>query len=561
MTNQSAFKSFTEIINKCVPLSDTKSVGIAFLYLEYYKKYGVDDKELKKTAEEICNQYIAPVKDKITKKDILKYISDLKLEKSDYYEIGIKIASANNRLDSFVSSEYHLSELVCMLLNIKPEDSVFDLGSGYGTFLAMAAKSSENNSTQPMICGQEINLRLCDVSKMLLTLCDARYKIENINSIENSSCPTYTKGYVFPPFGLRFGQFVSNKFNNKGEAMFNTRTSSEWMFVFRALESLAKNGKLIALLPEGTLFKTADSSVRKYLIDNGLLETIISLPSNALASTGIKTDLLIFSYGNKSFKVVNGETIINKRPEKGLTSHEVAVALANGIKSKDSTLYSKKDISSLDYSLTISALASKDLYQGINNLVDLTSVVDILRGSPLTVSSFNEIKSSQATPYRILTSSNIENGIIDYESLSYINDGDKYEKFSLKKNDIVLTSKSTKVKVAVVNEEPDGLIIVIGGMIILRPKTDDIDSTFLKLFFDSNRGKSILSSVQKGIVITTISYENLTRIKVPCPSLDQQRTLSKKYNSLLAIYDGMRKELNEMEGQLDSFYDDSAEVK
>mgnify|MGYP002537335119 CR=1 FL=1 len=535
---------------------------ICMLYVDYCEKYGKKE-ELYEFAISVCEKDFHINKD--SEYDIQKYLKskayNLLINKEDYATLCLSLLLLEDRPFNFnVFTNQILGEFIIKLFDLKNEDRILDLGSGYGSFLAQVALfAHENHLNKTMLYGQEINCTAANCSKMLLEMLEVDYQIENVDALEKINCPKFTKGYVFPPFGLRASFLCHNKFNAKNENLFNSRTSVEWMFVFAALESMEKGGKLVALLPDGALFKASDASIRKYLIEEGLLEAVISLPANSFRTMGVKTSLLVFSYDNKYFKTVDGEEILKKIPGKGLSTLESVETLFNAYNAPDVTLFYNEKFSNLDYCLSLNALKTNDIYDGIENPTELSLLADVFRGSPLTISNFEKEISLVESEYQILTSSNIENGIIDFESLPYIENGEKYEKFVLQKNDLVITSKSTKVKIAVLNDEPQHKIIVTGGMLIVRPKDNNlIDSTYLKIFLDSKKGRQVLSSIQKGVTITTISFEDFKRIKVPCPAIERQRLMAKKYNSLLSIFDGIKKELLEIENKISSFFEDNS---
>lgn len=560
MLNKDKYLAIEKFLQKYDSLQNKKEIAISLLYMDYISRFGGGNKNIEEYIQtRIFHDPFNPLsKIQISENDCKTFFKTLSLEKEEFPDIVLALLNGEDRFHMFSSPS--LVDLVTRILDIQNSDIVFDFGSGYGNFLTTIACWNRDQIIRPALYGQEISVDSYSVSCMALTMCEANYHIQNVNSMINAKCPPYTKGYVFPPFGIRFGKYLSDQFKFRGEDLFNSRISSEWLFVFRALEGMTKGGKLVALLPEGTLFKSQDAAIRKYLLSNGLVEGIISLPPGVLFPwSGIKTSLLVLSYGNTAFKVVNGEEILEGLPSKKLVSHEAAVDLYNAYVAKDVERIQNQDIKSFDFNLSYNALHAKDTYQGLSNLKVISEVANVCKGSPLTIAAFKDQIASSATPYQILTSSNIEGGVINYDSLAYIGDGKKYEKYFIQKGDVVMTTKSTKVKFAVINDKPSTSIIVTGGMIIIRPHANAIDGTFLKMFFDSARGKAILASIQKGAIITTIPLDYFKSLKIPCPPIDEQRALSKKYNSLLNIYDGMRKEVESMEKQLANFYDDSLE--
>lgn len=529
--------------------------SICFLYVQYCKSGTNKNDELVKIADQSLNQYL-----KLSNKnarEIRKEFDELNVDLANYSDIALRLIESescgpNNGL---ISNRY-LCELVDKLLDVRPNDIVFDLGSGYGNFLAFVSKLESNRFIKPILIGQEINSRLADASKMLLEMSEANYSIDNIDPVSSNSCPSFTKGYVFPPLGLKYEANLYDSLILENPNLFTGRVSSAWLFIFRALSKMKPNGKLVAIVNESCLFQSADANIRKYLIDNGILEGVISLPSNSFSGIGVKTDILVLSNGNKSFKIVDGTEVLNGLPIKGVNSHEAAVDLYNAYSGTYAHVFTKEDICTLDFCLTLNSFITKDIYQGISDLTDLTNVTQILKGCSSTILDFESGITESHTGTKILTSGDIdENGFIDFSSLKNVIEDKKMKKYCAQDGDIILSSKSTKVKIAVFNNDCDDQVIVTGGMIILRPKTKEIDSTFLKIFFDSKKGKELLNSIKKGIVITTISIANLSTLKIPCPNINLQKQIAAEYLKTVNEYQAKKKELQVIKDQLNDFYD------
>ena len=190
----------------------------------------------------------------------------------------------------------------------------------------------------------------------------------------------------------------------------------------------------------------------------------------------------------------------------------------------------------------------------------ISDIASIEVGSQYTVAKFKDKISKTPTDYQILTSSDINNGLVDYDALTYIEPDRKLLKFALQENDMVITTKSTKVKTFVARNLPNRNIVVTGGMLILHPDTTKIDPTFLKLFLDSNTGAQLMQRIMQGITIKTITLKDFVNLSVSCPPLEKQAEYSKKYNSLLSMYEGVLEQLNEIQSKLDSFYEDKVEA-
>ena len=196
------------------------------------------------------------------------------------------------------------------------------------------------------------------------------------------------------------------------------------------------------------------------------------------------------------------------------------------------------------------------------NGTPLGELAEVFTGNQYTLGVFekNGMLSSKPTGYRILTSSDIEDGVVDWKSLRSINyDDDKFNKYAVKKNDLVVTSKSSKVKTVVVDIEPKEKILVTGGMIIVRPDTKKLDPTYLKIFLDSEQGQNALKAIQKGSIIITINSKELSTILVPLIDLDKQIEKAQRYNEKLSTLYALKQEARKLEDALKNFYLDESE--
>lgn len=57
------------------------------------------------------------------------------------------------------------------------------------------------------------------------------------------------------------------------------------------------------------MFKERDEKIRKYLIDNGYIESVIELAPRLFMGTGISTNMLLISKNNKKVKMVDASDI------------------------------------------------------------------------------------------------------------------------------------------------------------------------------------------------------------------------------------------------------------
>lgn len=475
----------------------------------------------------------------VKKYDDLEQIIDL------YYSIKRKYA----KYTGCMSANLQVNQLITKLLKLDDDETIFDLCSGDGEFLFQVCKES-NKALK--FKGIEINIDYNLISQLIFDLLEVNYSIKNGNALfENFD--NYDKGFVFPPFGMKYTDDTYQKFLTVNKSLFNSRTTSEWFFVDRLINKMNCNGRSITLLCGKPLFSAADTEYRNHLLDNKLVEGIIELPAGVLSPfTGIQTTILIFSNNNENVKIVDGNLYSCKNKK----SKEIEIdinSLVNDYFDCKCTLLSNNEVKEKN-TFVVSNLTSKP--KEIKFAKVLSSVANISQGSQYTISNFKDRITEEKTDYRILTSSEIDNGYINWDALLNIkNDDIKLLKHRLQKNDLVMTSKSSKVKIAVVDFEPEDNVIVTGGMFIIRPNTEEINPVFLKMFFESNIGIELLKSIQKGVVIPIITTSMLKELIISCPPIDDQNLYAKKYNSKLNMYIAMKKELEELEYTIKNFYE------
>lgn len=511
---------------------------LATTYL-YYKPNG-----------KFCEGAISLVSDLTEKQretlyEFVKQYNDVKHIINLYYSIKRKYA----KYTGSISANFQVNQLITKLLKLDDDETIFDLCSGDGEFLFQVCK--ESNKTLKYK-GIEINIDYNLIGQLIFDLLELNYSFKNGNALfENFD--NYDKGFIFPPFGMKYTDDTYEKFLTVNKSLFNSRTTSEWFFVDRLINKMNSNGRSIALLCGKPLFSAADTEYRNHLLDNKLIEGIIELPAGVLLPfTETQMTILIFSNKNENVKVIDGNLYSSKN--KKLKEIEIDInSLVNDYFDGKCTLLSNNDVKEKN-TFVVSNLTSKP--KEIKFAKVLSSVANISQGSQYTISNFKDRITEEKTDYRILTSSEIDNGYINWDALLNIkNDDVKLLKHRLQKNDLVMTSKSSKVKIAVVDFEPEDNVIVTGGMFIIRPNTEEINPVFLKMFFESNIGIELLKSIQRGQIIPTIPTNMLRQLLISCPPIEEQNLYAKKYNSKLNMYIAMKKELEELEYTIKNFYE------
>lgn len=543
-------------ITKEVPLSKFSYTALCCIYIYSYDKGIIYNKDevLYQTAKSTCES--------IPENKINKIMNELvTLNKEKIQDLVYYLLSGYYLEERYYGKSINeeLAKLVYELLKIDGKGHiVYDMGSGNGYFLANVQKRAhDKNIILKGIVGEEINIEKAQISQMALDILnngEQRAKIKVGNALEDFNYP-YTKGFAFPPFGMK--QLLSEK-SRKSKLFptieFTNRNTSEWLFIDQMLSGICGKWTAVALVTGRTLFNDMDKDYRKLLIENGLLEGIIELPSGALSFSGIKTYLLIFSRNNKKVKLLDATNVLEETTKR---FNKVKLPADKIIKLYKNKAIPSKTIDELKESQNITPSIVLMDVKKVKNGVLLSDIAEVFAGNQYTLGVFekNGMLSEEKTGYKILTSSDIEDGTINWKKLHSIKyEDNKFDKYAVKKNDVIMTSKSSKIKIAVIDKEPDEKVIVTGGMIIMRPNTSRLDPTYLKIFLDSEQGQIVLKSIQKGITIVTINAKDLSTISIPLVNIEQQHEKAKKYNEKLSTLYVYKQEIRKIEDSLQNFF-------
>ena len=481
---------------------------------------------------------------------------------SDYINYVIEALQSNDSFYNIISS-YELSELVFKLLKINGGDIIYDLGCGNGTFLANAIKYAyQNKIVLKGLVGIEINSKQSEiaylVSYILTRVYQTQFDIYNKDAINGKCDFPYTHAYVMPPFGAKSISLVSLPHSKIFDYKFTNKNRTEWLYVDSMLQSLGKYlHKAAAVLPMSALFDKGDFEYRSQLIKHGYIEHIIGLPLGTISMSNVKCALVIFSTENHGVKFsdVSKDIDLFKFGKQKLPVEKI-VNLIESDKTIFIDNFSLINMNSLDPSTLILSGSVPTIENGIK----LSEAAEVFTGCQYTVKNFSDMFTPEKTNYQILTSSDINNGVVDWNSLQYIDYKDnKFDKYALRESDLIITSKSTKVKLAVVDINPDRKILVTGGMIIVRPNIEKLNPTFLKMFLETENGQKAMQLIQKGTTIKSMLAKDVAEIVVPNVPIEKQRDMAEKYNFKLSTLIAYKKEIEILENKLSNFFNEELE--
>ena len=185
--------------------------------------------------------------------------------------------------------------------------SVMDFACGSGSLLLNVRKRMGPHGIGK-INGQEKNITAYNLARMNMLLHgvkDTEFEIYHGDTLTNdwdmlretnpSKKPHFDAVVANPPFSYRWtasealGEDV--RFKNYGLA---PKSAADLAFLLHGFHYLKDDGVMAIILPHGVLFRGgAEARIRRKLLDDGHIDTIIGLPANLFYSTGIPVCILV----------------------------------------------------------------------------------------------------------------------------------------------------------------------------------------------------------------------------------------------------------------------------
>ena len=422
------------------------------------------------------------------------------------------------RTDPYINSE--LYRLVKELLYLKISDLLLHVNASDEVFLLESSDSIKSGPLKLSTLVIPDNYKSSELIRMRLDMNETIYT--NFEDVGKLAKFKPNKVFINP---------IYSSFDK--EYKYSTKPNTFWDDLLIISEMMTPDSRVVALVPNVMLSNSIDKDKKEKLIKDGYIEGIISLPlryySNSLK---VEVSLLVISKGNNMVKVVDISKIftisdVKSADLRNITEYIIERYNENFDEVKIADLIDKNS------NLLISSIVTEETYKGMTNLTQLSTVAHISKGTKKTKVGFKDmVDQSHESPYCILNPNDIEDGVIIYDNLTRLIYDSDFDKYIIKKGDVVITNKSSKPKLAVI-ECDDLRIIPTGSMIVVTPHEGVLDGTYLKMFFESMKGTQLLSKVQRGQKTITINPGDIEKLLVPCIDYKEQLELVSQYKMKL----------------------------
>lgn len=567
LRNNMNIKELRQIINGEILIRLTnnskKTVTSKNEFLKAVKVYSDSEAEL------IVKQIKQNVKAEVTKipdQDLfdalnkISYLSDQDLY--DWLNIWSPLKFANKYTGN---SEFsNINQLILKIATIKDDDTILDPTSGS---VGAWTQILKNNPDQSIIL-QEINSESAQLAYLNSKLLKAEnckvYNadvLDNPEYIESDHLKLFDKVITFPPISMKTNvkAIEQNSYNRFRFGKIPV-SRADYAFISNAIASLNEKGKAVILVADGPLFQSSMvAKIRQNLVDNDLIEAVISLPDKLLLGTTIPTNLLVINKDKMNFK--NKILFIDGNQKDWYVRNRLTNCLTDDAINKIFDIYNNKIeeegiskvITNSEYQGSLSVkkyvlpssveIAGTSYHVNRNNLdsqetIKLGDLVEITRG--YNVSRKNEDTNGEFLSIKVTDIS--DNHKIAVDNLTKINIPTKPDRYLVMNNDVLLSTRGTLGKVAYVDNASSNMA-ANANMVILRATTDKINMKWLMLYLASPMGQFLISEIASGTTISTLSPRELKEIKVPVISKETQDQAVEKYEQQKKTLDKKKQEL------------------
>ena len=327
----------------------------------------------------------------------------------DAYEFLISNYAANaGKSGGEFFTPQHVSKLIAQLAmhGQTTVNKIYDPAAGSGSLLLQAKKHFDNHIIEEGFFGQEVNHTTYNLARMNMFLHNINYDKFHLVLGDTLRNPQLGDEKPFdaivsnPPYSVKWiGDGDPTMINDDRFApagVLAPKSKADFAFVLHALSYLSSKGRAAIVCFPGIFYRGgAEQKIRKYLVDNNYVESVISLAPNLFYGTSIAVNLLVLSKhktenktqfidasGEDFFKkVTNNNVMTDKHIAKVMEMFDSKEEIAHVASSIDNT-----KIAENDYNLSVSS------YVEVQDNREKIDIVKLNKEVAQTVERINKLR-------------------------------------------------------------------------------------------------------------------------------------------------------------------------
>ncbi|WP_434430265.1 type I restriction-modification system subunit M [Aeromonas veronii] len=296
----------------------------------------------------------------------------------DAYEFLISNYAANaGKSGGEFFTPQHVSKLIAQLAmhGQSSVNKIYDPACGSGSLLLQAKKHFDAHIIEDGFFGQELNHTTYNLARMNMFLHNINYDKFNIQLGDTLRDPHFGDDKPFdaivsnPPYSVKWiGSDDPTLINDDRFApagVLAPKSKADFAFVLHALSYLSAKGRAAIVCFPGIFYRGgAEQKIRKYLVDNNYIETVISLAPNLFYGTTIAVNVLVLAKNKKDtttqFIDASGPDYFKRETNNNVLLDRHIEQIMAVFDSKDNVEYFAKSVpfeqvAANDYNLSVSS--------------------------------------------------------------------------------------------------------------------------------------------------------------------------------------------------------------
>ncbi len=280
-----------------------------------------------------------------------------------------------------------VSELLAEITTVgkKEVNKVYDPACGSGSLLLKFAKVLGKEKVRRGFFGQEINLTTYNLCRINMFLHDINYEKFDIAHADTLTDPKHWDDEPFeaivsnPPYSTKWegdaNPILINDPRFSPAGVLAPKSKADLAFTMHMLSWLATNGTAAIVEFPGVLYRGgAEQKIRKYLIKNNYIDTVIQLPPDLFFGVTIATCIIVLKKSKKDNKTlfIDASAEFVRSGNKNKLSDENRKKILNTFIERKyiehfATLVDNKAVGENDYNISVSNyVEGKDTREVIN---------------------------------------------------------------------------------------------------------------------------------------------------------------------------------------------------
>ena len=462
------------------------------------------------------------------------------------------ISQAQGRYGGEFIQPFELTRFMCGLADLKPDAKVFNPFAGAASFGVFLDKNQ-------FYYGQELNREIWAIGTLRLM---AHGKLDCSNYVCDDSISQWPEDSnkfdlisSNPPFGMRLG----NQYSNIEPEL----RTIEQLLISKGVHSLNQDGKLIALLTTGFLFRgaTADKTLRKFLVNEDLIDSIILLPGGLLQNTGVPLIILVLNKTKDltgKVKFVDAENFVESKGSNDKVLNDLTLSSFLNSDNRDEDVIRIVDNSTIranNYNLNVTRYFQKDITLAKNEtLKKLRDVFVKKNGQRVTLPNTGKF-----VCVRDLKDDNADFklNITEIEDVELRKSG----VYQLNETSLLLSTKGHKLKPTYFIYEGTP-IYVSKDIISFKIDEEETNYGYLVNELHADYIQEQLDSYRMGVTIPFIRKDDLLEVKIKLLSLKEQEAKVNGIYELSLKMKNLQHEINNLShGVSDKLYESVSTLK